>query len=118
MRPVLHQIVDELVRRHRAGSAPGATGRVDLDDIDEVIGPRSVSFEDVEAIVAELEDRGLSVGGPLGPDDLAQVLTVVGAARELKDELGRAPTVDAIAERVALPPRTVRRALHQARRAR
>ena len=115
MRPVVEAIVTELLARHRA------SGRVHLNDIDEVIGSAPVSYDEVDALIARLEAEGLAVGEP--PDDAAIVVMreVVASARRLRGALGRAPdrapTVAEIALDSGHAEHLVRRALESARSA-
>jgi Sigma-70 region 3 len=114
VRPVIEDLIRELLSRHRA------LGRVDLDDIAEVIGSRAVvcvSYEETEHIVASLEAEGLRVGEPLDADDIRVIQSVIGSARRLQAELRRRPTVDEIAAACGHAPHTVRRALEHGRRA-
>jgi ribosomal protein S12 methylthiotransferase accessory factor YcaO len=108
--PLLDDIVDTLVTRHRA------SGRVDLNDIAEVIGPRAVGFEEVEHIVDRLEAAGLRVGDPLDTRDVASMRRIIVAAHRLRGELGRNPTVAELAAASGDPEHAVRRALESAGR--
>lgn len=105
-------MVRELLTRHRP------TGRVDLNDIAEVIGDRSVSYDEVEHIVDRLESEGLRVAEPLDAGDVDELRAILQSARRLHAELGRRPSIAEIAEASGHASHTVRRALEQARRAR
>lgn len=105
MRPVVESILGELLTRHRA------TGHVHLNDIAEVIGDRSVTYDEVEHLIVSLEAEGLRVGEPLDGQDIAVIKQVLESARALRAELERAPTVEEIAARSGLAPHAVRRAL-------
>jgi hypothetical protein len=111
MRPVVEAIVAELLARHRA------SGRVHLNDLDEVIGATPVSYDEVDALIARLEAEGLAVGEP--PDDAAIVVmrAVMASARRLRGALSRAPTVSEIALDSGHAEHLVRRALESARSA-
>jgi hypothetical protein len=113
MRPVVEAIVAELLARHRA------SGRVHLNDIDEVIGAAPVSYDEVDELIARLEAEGLAVGEP--PDDAAIVVMreVMASARRLRGASGRdrAPTVAEIAADSGHAEHLVRRALESARSA-
>jgi hypothetical protein len=111
MRPAVFAILNELLARHRA------SGRVHLNDIDEVIGAAPVSYDEVEEIVAGLEAEGLAVGEP--PDDAAVAVMreVMASARRLRAASGRAPTVDEIATDTGHAAHLVRRALETAKSA-
>lgn len=108
VRSLIAEIIEELMTRQQT------TDRVDLNDIAEVIGTRAVSYDDVERIIVELESRGCLVGGDPSVKELELMQTVVVAARRLSDELGRRPTVDELAARLAVPTFVVRRALENA----
>lgn len=111
MRPFIDDILQELLTRHQP------TGRVDLNDIAEVVGLRPISYEEVEHIIDRLEAAGLRVGEPLDTGDVDVLRAVLASARQLASELGRRPTVGEIALASGLAPHTVRRALEQAGRA-
>jgi hypothetical protein len=109
VRPVVESIFVELLQRHRAD------GRVHLNDIAEVIGDRSVSYEEVEGLVTSLEEEGLEVGEPLDDRDVRVMREVFSAARTLGAELSRRPSIEEIAARSGHPARAVRRALENGR---
>jgi len=111
VRPVVQAILDELLERHRA------LGHVHLNDISEVIGPRAVSYEEVECLITRLEEAGLRVGELLDESDIGVMRGVIERARDLRASLGRAPTVDEIAASVGRPAHVVRRALEHAKQA-
>lgn len=111
MRPALAAILTELLTRHRA------SGRVHLNDIDEVIDRTPVSYDEVDALIAALEAEGLAVGEP--PDDaaIAVMREVMASARRLREASGRAPSVEEIAAASGHAAHVVRRALESARSA-
>lgn len=111
MRALLDSIVEQLLARHRA------IGRVDLNDIAEVIGTRPVTYEEVEHIIARLETEGLRVGEPLTHSDVARMRHIIVTAHRLRAKLSRRPTIDEIAADSGHPPYAVRRALETGRRA-
>lgn len=108
MRPFIANVIDLLVARQ------DTTGRVDLNDIAEVIGSQAVSYDEVEQLIAELERRGCSVGGPPTLREMELLRQVLGAARTLRDQHQRQPTVDEIASLSEVPAFAVRRALENA----
>ncbi|MBK9266659.1 MAG: hypothetical protein IPM54_43590 [Polyangiaceae bacterium] len=108
MRPLISTIHSELVERHRD------SGRIDLDDIAEVIGTRAVSYDEVEYLVDRLEAEGFEVGEGIGASDVEVMRFVLDAARELRTTLGRTPTVDEIASVSGRAPHVIRRALERA----
>ncbi|WP_437619259.1 sigma-70 domain-containing protein [Sorangium sp. So ce1151] len=110
MQPVIDDMIQELLTRHRA------SGRVDLNDIAEVIGGRPVSYEEVEHIIDRLESEGLRVAEPLDAVDVEVLRAVLASARRLAGELGRRPTIGEIALACGHAPHAVRRALEQAGR--
>jgi hypothetical protein len=101
--PNLQAIVDAITASHPGG--------LTLDELGEELLHRPVTYADIDEIIGALEAQGFDLEGPAppaGPEDLARVLT---AARALGAELGRRPTAAEIAERAALTPIAVRRAL-------
>jgi len=113
-------LIDELLRRYRApedgGENQAATGRVDLDDLDEIIGDRAISYEQVDDLITRLESLGLRVGDELAGRDVDLIQRVVGAAARLQSDLGRPPRIEEIAREEGIPHYAVRRSLEQARR--
>ena len=108
VRAVVESIADVLIHRHRS------SGRVDLNDVAEVIDARAVSYEEVDWIIARLEAEGLVVGE--APGDLGIAGDVVARARALSLALGRTPTVAEIAADTGRPEHAIRRALEQVAR--
>jgi hypothetical protein len=101
--PNLQAIVDAIMASHPGG--------LTLDELGEELLHRPVTYADIDEIIGALEARGFDLEGPAPParpEELARVLT---AARALGVELGRRPTAAEIAERAALTPIAVRRAL-------
>lgn len=103
-------IVSSLVARHRA------SGRVELDDLDEAIGSNAVSYDEVDHIIERLEAEGLRVAEPLTPADIVTMRGIVEVARSLRARLQRTPTVAEIEAESGRPAHEVRRALQAARR--
>jgi hypothetical protein len=104
VKPELHEVLRALRGRDA----------VSLDELAEAIGATSVSFDDVDALMAALERGGTRITAPRGGDAEAELRVVIPAARALRGELGRAPTVDEIAARASLPRDRVRLALLRA----
>lgn len=104
---MIQSIIDELYARHHR------PGRVDLNDIAEVIGARGVSYEEVDYIVDRLEALGLVVGEPIDATDISVMKRVLSAARTLRSSLGRNPTIAEIALSSGHPAHVVRRALER-----
>jgi len=108
VRPLISAIYDELVTRYREAM------RIDLDDIAEVIGPRGVTYEEVEYLIDRLETEGFSVGEGIEASDVEIMKLVLTQARSLQQSLGRKPTVEEIASGCGKPTYVVRRALEWA----
>lgn len=90
-----------------------ASGRdvVSLDEVAETLGAIAIDSDEIDALFAFLEARGVTVGDPsvgLASSALPQVLTT---ARQLRTELGRTPRLEEIARRSGLAEDAVRRAL-------
>jgi hypothetical protein len=103
LRPDLVALAEKLI----------ATGRdvVSLDEVAETLGAVAIDSDEIDALFAFLEARGLTVGDPnvgLASSALPQVLTT---ARTLRTELGRTPRLEEIAARSGLGEDAVRRAL-------
>ncbi len=105
VRPFIATVIEQLVVRH------GTTTRVDLNDIAETIGDRAVSYDEVDAIITELEARGCAVGGPPTVREMTLLREVLTAARALSDKLGRRPRIEEIATAMGQQPFVVRRAM-------
>jgi hypothetical protein len=112
LRPAVSAILDALLRRHGPGE------RVDLNDIGEVIGPRAVTYDEVDELVGALEARGRRVADLLDERDVATMKRVVAAARSLAAQLGRTPAAAEVASACGEAEHVVRRALEAAARAR
>jgi Glu-tRNA(Gln) amidotransferase subunit E-like FAD-binding protein len=108
VRPFIAEVIEQLLARH------AATQRVDLNDIAEVIGTEAVSYDEVEHIIGELERSGCAVGGPPTLREMGLLREVLDAARTLRGQLERRPTVEEIAEVSGKPVFVVRRALENA----
>jgi hypothetical protein len=103
MRPDLLALAEKLM----------ATGRavLSLDEIAETLGATAIDSDEIDALFAFLEARGVTVGDStvgLASAALPQVLTT---ARALRTESGRTPSVEEIARRSGLGEDAVRRAL-------
>lgn len=109
VRPLISAIYDELVARYQEAK------RIDLDDIADVIGPRGVTYDEVEYLIDRLETDGFSVGEGIEASDIQLMQLVLAQARMLQQSLGRKPTVDEIATASGKPTYVVRRALERAR---
>ena len=90
--------------------------QLSLDDVADAIGTRRVSTDEIEELFGWLETRGRVIDGrPTGPGAAALLGQVLGAARALRAELGRAPQPREIAARAGLSLEAVQRALWFAR---
>lgn len=108
MRPELRRIFEQL--RDTAVT----TGAVSLDAIGDAIGATQISMDEIDALIAALEDAGFTVVGPEGGGGALRLQRVVEAARELR-AAGERPTLSAIAARTGLSEEQVRHALALAR---
>lgn len=104
-----------IVERLANAATLAVSTEVALDALGEAIGARSVSSEEIDAMIGALEARGLQVTGPQGGDGEERLRTVVATARSLQIELGRRPTTSEIADRSGLTAVAVRHALSLAR---
>ena len=101
LRPELQRVYAQL----RAQSA--VSGKVELDTIGHALGTLSVSTDEIDALVSALERDGREIVGPTGGGTEAQLKQVVSAARALKAELARRPTLREVAQRAGLSPEQV-----------
>jgi DNA-directed RNA polymerase sigma subunit (sigma70/sigma32) len=106
MRPELRAIVDALL---------ASDGAITLDALGEALGARAVYVAEIEAMVDALEAAGRPIVGPTEPQGVARLHAVLSAARALRQELGRTPTVKEIAARTTLPLDAVKHALELAK---
>jgi hypothetical protein len=109
LRPELRTIVDGLVVSSRGSN------EVSLDTLGEAIGARSVSYDEIDGMIATLEARGRRVVAATDGRSEERLRAVVRAARILTTELGRRPSVAEIALRAGLSGPQVRSALMLAR---
>jgi 2-hydroxychromene-2-carboxylate isomerase len=109
LRTDLATMVEELLARTPAG------GVIDLDTIGEAIGARAISQDEIDAVLATIEQRGRHVATPSGGQGEAILKTVLDAARVLQTELGRPPRADEIATRAGISREEVQHALSLAR---
>lgn len=108
VRPVVKNIVKELLAKHRS------EGVIGLDDIAEVIDLRAVSYEEVDYIIERLEEAGMSVGEALSSHEVDVMRSVIVMGHRLSERLGRRPTVCELAASLGHPEPTVLRALDRA----
>jgi hypothetical protein len=106
-----HEDVVEMLLRQ---SEPGGT--IPLDAIGDALGARAVTHEEIDSIVARLENAGRVVGGePQAGVGVARLEVVVETARALRVELGRTATMDEISARSGLDRAAVKHALELAK---
>ena len=82
-----------------------------LDQVAEAIGTLRVTPDEIDALLAWLEERGRPVADPVGRGASALLGEVLTIARALRLELGRTPHPREIAERGSLSLEAVQRAL-------
>jgi predicted DsbA family dithiol-disulfide isomerase len=107
--PKLEKVAEALL----AASTESMT--VSLDAMGEAIGVVPVSADDIDALMATLEDAGRTVVGPEGPRGVARLRLVIPAAHALAATLGRKPTLAEIAAKTGMDADEVRHALALAR---
>jgi hypothetical protein len=103
-REAVQEVIDALL----AGTSPGDP--IALDDVGVAVGARAFAPDEIEAVIAALEDAGRHVVSPEATGKL-HLPRVLAAAREIQRETGKRPGVDAIATRTGLSPDAVRQAL-------
>lgn len=84
---------------------------IELDAIGEAIGARTISAEEIDALLATIEQRGRRIASAQTGRGEASLKSVLDAARVLKAELGRAPRADEIAARAGIGLAQVQHAL-------
>jgi hypothetical protein len=111
--PILRQELSTLVDSLTAASH--TSHEVSLDTLGDAIGARSVSYDEIDDIIAALEERGRRVVAESDGRIEDRLRAVVAAGRTLTIELARRPTVPEIADRTRLSSAQVRSALMLAR---
>jgi hypothetical protein len=101
----LRDVVTRLLGESTAG------GELSLDQLGEAIGSLAVSTEEIEAIFVQLEAAGRRVSAAPGGGGEARLKRVVAAARALKVESQRRPTLEQVATRAGLSRQEVLGAL-------
>jgi hypothetical protein len=96
LRPELTPILITLL------AASEASMKVELDAIGTALGSLSVSTDDIDALLRELELRGREVVAPSGGGAEQHLKHVVAAARRLKSAFARRPTLTEVAEEAKL----------------
>jgi Sigma-70 region 3 len=86
-----------------------------LNHVGDAIGTLRVTPDEIDALFGWLEAQGRPIGDPVGKGAAELLGEVLAAARTLRGELGRAPQPQEIAERTALAPEAIQRALWFAR---
>jgi hypothetical protein len=95
--------------------AASADGGVDIDALGDVCSRANAAPDEVDALITELESRGIVVRAPAGGGGEERLGVVLQTARALRTELGRTPTAPEIAARSGLDVARVRQALALAR---
>jgi len=105
LRIELQRVVDQLL------IASEASREVTLDALGEAVGVLSVSYTEVDMLIAELEAQGRSVVSPPKEQGEELLRALLISVRQLAPELGRRPTQTEIAAHAGLTPEQVRHAL-------
>jgi len=105
--------VEKIVSALLALPAPG--GELTLNEVADAVGALPVSAQDIEVVFDALERAGRHVVAPAGGNGVEHLRRVLPAARRLRTELGRSPTILEIAAACGLPMDSVRHALALAR---
>lgn len=93
-----------------ASAAPGSPD-ISLDALGEAIGARSVSYPEIDAMMALLEAEGRRITAPAGQQGEALLRRVLETLRALAPQLGRRPNHHEIAEHAGMSVEQVRQAL-------
>jgi hypothetical protein len=96
LRPELTPILTTLL------AASAASMKIELDAIGAALGSLSVSTDDIDGLLRELELRGREVVAPSGGGAEQHLKHVVAAARRLKSASARRPTLAEVAEEAKL----------------
>lgn len=92
-----------------AGNPEGAT--IDLDTFAEATAPLGLTHEEIGELLDALEQQGRKVGATETVDLRQELRAVLDAARALRGEHGRTPTLSELVERTGRSVVVVRRAL-------
>lgn len=85
-------------------AASADSGTVTLDAVGESLGALAVSTDDIDALLTALETRGMEIVAPAGGGAEAHLKRVVAAARALKAQLNRRPSLSEVAAHAELAP--------------
>lgn len=110
MSAVITKVVESLVVRHEL------TRRVGLEELAEAAAEASLGYDEIEAVVEELEARGYEVGGEPSANELALLGEVLAATRTAMLATGRRPSVEELSETLGKPAFVIRRLLEEAGR--
>jgi hypothetical protein len=105
LRPELARILTTLL------AASEASQRVELDVLGEALGALSVSTEEIDALIGQLEAHGREVTAPSGGGAEQHLGSVVMAVRTLQLTLARKPTLEEVAAQAGISSQQVRTAL-------
>lgn len=103
LRPDVHAVAEKLVALGRS--------MLSLDEVAETLGATAIDSDEIDALFAYLEARGVTVGDATVGLASAALPQVLATARSLRTESGRTPSVAEIAGRSGLAEDAVRRAL-------
>ncbi len=99
----MHELSGELLAvLNTLLDASETTLRVELDAIGAALGTMSVSTDDIDALMRELEARGREISTPSGGGAEQHLSRVVAAARKLKATRSRRPTLAEVAAEAEL----------------
>ena len=105
LRPELLEVVKQLLE------ASVASREISLDALGNAIGPRSVSYPEIDAMMTLLEAQGRQIAAPSGQHGAELLRRVLDALRTLGPRLGRRPNHTEIAAHAGMSTDEVRQAL-------
>lgn len=103
-------VVSELFDVIWARLSERAARFITLDELGDVVGARTITAAQIEALIAALEEAGVTIGGDQQPDLKQLLKTVVQTALDLRRRGERAHAA-AIAQASGLSPSAVKIAL-------
>ena len=106
MADLVTELYDLILKQLRQRSAHSIT----LDELGDVVGVRSITAAQIEALIVALEEAGVAVGGDQQPDLKQLLKTVLHTALMLRKQ-GERPNAAKIAEKSGLSPSAVKIAL-------
>jgi len=109
MEALVPKVVEALVLRHEL------TRRIALEELAEAAAEASLGYDEIEAVVEELEARGYEVGGEPTATELALLGEALTAIRAAFAANGQRPSIDELADTLGRPAFLIRRVLEHAR---